>query len=242
MPWFRLHCFQVVSRLVLCCSIQLCRLESCNGSKFCCTKTTILCMKNLPRTNQSILYLGIFVFSSKRPGQKLLQARAVKESLQCLLRNNYNNCLFHRVHSFICFSAFAEHAELVSFPASSTCQYRKIIWKKGVIELQQTQISVLQDKEACREWFFQFNLRFSQLYFVKLVVGFSQSVEHFHLDHRMCFFIIQIACNWTATAIIVSLKTRIDSGSLESVESFDRSLFNGKMKFCAYESQLQVKK
>ena len=48
--------------------------------------------------------------------------------------------------------------------------------------------------------------------------------------------------NNTSVGIFVSLTTSIDSGLHKLVETFETSVLNEVINFCAYESQLQVKR
>ena len=92
----------------------------------------------------------------------------------------------------------------------------------------------------------------------------SQSLEQF-IDRCMCFIVNHVTFNWTTAAIhnfitiralgkqlqsfcnntgvwiLASLTTSIDSRS-HKVKTFHRSVLNEAIKFCAYESQLQVQK
>ena len=172
----------------------------------------------------------------------------------------------HFVHNHtIFFPLVLNTMNLYPFWSPHTCQCHKSLWKV-VIELQHSQLSVLQDKEAYHDWFsFFFVFRFGKLYLAKLIVDMPQPLEHFIVDQCMCLFVIRVPCNWMVTAIrnlisiravckqlhsfcnniivgiLVSLTTKIDIGLPKFVKIFHRGVLNESINFCSCESKLQVK-
>ena len=149
------------------------------------------------------------------------------------------------------------------FPSPHTCQYRNRCYKI-VLDLQHSQLSVLQLREAYNECFFMFDFRSDTLQLVELVTDRPKSPEFFifgrciRLSIFRMFFdsmatVIQILifiravckqlhcfCNNTVVGILVALTTSMDSGLQKVFKTFHRSGVNEAMKLCAYEHQLQV--
>ena len=137
-------------------------------------------------------------------------------------------------------------------------------YEKAVTELQYSQVSVLQDKEAFNFWYFMLNFKYGQLYLVKMIVEMPQSLEHFVVDLCMCLSIIPIILCWMATAIfnliairrvwkqlqsfsnntgvgiLVSFTTSNDNELQKIVKTIQKAVLNKAKQFCANESQLQV--
>ena len=134
-----------------------------------------------------------------------------------------------------------------------------------LLELQHSQLSVLQYEEAYKDWFFNIDFRFVKLYLVKLFVDMPQSLEHFSVVCCMCVSTIHKPCYWMETAIhcmraiptvwkhlhsfcyntgvwvLVSLTTSIDIVLHKLFKTFYRSVVNDAIIFCAYNSLLQAK-
>ena len=80
------------------------------------------------------------------------------------------------------------------FPSPHTFQHHKVC-EKSVTELEHSQLSVLQDKEAHNDWFSIFNSRSGKLQLLKLIVDMSQSLESLILQRFMRLLIIHKAFN-----------------------------------------------
>ena len=109
-----------------------------------------------------------FCLAQHARGTKLPPASAVNESLQSLLQKTSHSSVFSlRIQSYKSFSAHAKNSESVSVFISIYLMASQTFVKKVVLELQRSQFSVLQKKEAYNDWFFMFNCRIGELNLVK---------------------------------------------------------------------------
>ena len=144
--------------------------------------------------------MSLSVFSTVHVGKKLLQAPEMNESLQSLVSNNLDTCLSP---SYAITQSFSFGAEYNWYPFASihACQYRRFLKNEVVLELQHSQLSLLQDKEANNDCFIMFGSIFSKLHLVKLIADMSQPVAHSVIDRCICLFIINVPCNGMASVI-----------------------------------------
>ena len=136
-------------------------------------------------------------------------------------------------------------------------------FEKVVTELQHSQLSVLEDKETCRDWLIMLDIRFGNLQLVKLINDMTQ-IRTFYCWALHGSFIIRKLCKWMATAILNLIATRtvrkqlqffrnntgvetldfltrsIDSGLMNADKAFHKSVLNETNYFCAYKSKLQA--
>ena len=172
------------------------------------------------------------------------------------MRNNSHACLFSLcIQTYNSSSSSAKYSDSVFIFISPYLSVSQKFVEKVAIGLQHSQLSVLQDKEACNDWFFMIDFRFGKLYLLKLVVDMSRFLENFIADRCMCLFIIRILCNWMVTAIhnliairavckqtnsfcngtgirtLVFLTTSFDSGMQKDAKTFPRSVLNEAMNF-----------
>ena len=96
--------------------------------------------------------------------------------------------------------------------------------KNNVIELQYSQFTVLQGKEASFDWFFRFDFRFAELYFLKKIIALPQSLERVIVDGCMCLFIICLLYIRMATAIYKLITIRAVCKQLDSLKDITLDL------------------
>ena len=115
-----LHCLQMFAGLSPCCSIETFCSESRKNSTICFKNGTFQCIETLPSTFQA-LFCRLFLWLAQHfRREKLLQASAANESLQCLLRNNSHSCFLSlRLQTYKSFSASPRNSRSVSITISS---------------------------------------------------------------------------------------------------------------------------
>ena len=196
--WIFLHCLELFVCLVPCCWIWICCLESRTSSMSCYTNKTFHSIEILHWKIRALFLSCFFLcLAQHKRGEKMLQASAVNESI-VLPRTTSHCCLFWlRVQAWNFFSASGKYCESVSICVSwyFSLSPKFDLKKEVVIDLQHSQLSVLQDTEAYNDWFLKFYSRFCHLHLVTLVVDMSQSLEFFIVDRWMCPFNIHKPCN-----------------------------------------------
>ena len=115
--------------------------------------TTVQRIEIFPGEFQVLSY-EVFVFSTARAGKKLLRPSAMNKSLQSLLRNeSHYYHLSHRLKPYKFFLQVQKYSEQASKSISSLMSVSPSFVKKkkkeeNVMELQYSQLNVLEDKEA----------------------------------------------------------------------------------------------
>ena len=95
------------------------------------------------------------MFSTERPRRKLLQASVVEEYLYfrgVTIPTFTNSHFFYK--QIIFFLLVLKTVNRFPFQPFHSCQYRNLFKLKVALELQQSQLSVVKDKEAYNYWFY----------------------------------------------------------------------------------------
>ena len=124
-----------------------------------------------------------FVFSTTRPEKKFLQASAVNEPLQSLLRNKSHSCLFSlRIQYYNSFSTCAKYSESVSISISSYLSVSQTFVKKLQKSSNILNLAYCRMKKPAMIGSLLFDFRFDELYLVLLIVDIPQPLEQFNVD------------------------------------------------------------
>ena len=163
LPWVRLQCLQMFTCLVPCCWIWP-RYSENRKSSDLLHKYNIPVHQNSSLNNPSSLLSCFLCLPHNRRGKKLLQALALREPLGFGSVTIPTLAFSHFVYNqTILFLLVLNAVNRYTFPSPHTCQkHRNFLKGKVLIELQDSQLSVLQEKEAYNDWFIMFDFRFGK--------------------------------------------------------------------------------